>query len=223
MATDEPVGPDLQAGIPGTDLAEGAMLQGHVGGEQVLLVRRAAKVFAVVRSLHPLSRPLADGLVGERHRALSLASCLFRSCHRRSAACARHRSARLLAGGTARRQDLRRRKSAGSAAAARHQQDAPGKIVIRAAARPVSPRPRRLRRDSFDGKHRDGERGRCAARSTGPICPRTIWRAMRRRNGCRCAPTSSMPKTGSICAGARCRRHRPRARRWRWPMAAGCL
>lgn len=49
MAQDDkkPAGPDLTKGISATDLAEGGMLAGHVGGEAVLLVRHGGKVSAI--------------------------------------------------------------------------------------------------------------------------------------------------------------------------------
>ena len=65
MAENEPVGPDLLAGIPGSDLAEGAMLQGHVGGEPVLLARQGGVVYAVDALCTHYHGALADGLVAE--------------------------------------------------------------------------------------------------------------------------------------------------------------
>ena len=51
MAQDEakPIGPDLSQGISLDQLADGKMLVGHVGGEDVLLVRRGQDIFAVGR------------------------------------------------------------------------------------------------------------------------------------------------------------------------------
>src|SRR5262245_41137673 len=40
-------GPDLAAGVAIADIADGAMLQGHVGDEAVLLARRGDELFAV--------------------------------------------------------------------------------------------------------------------------------------------------------------------------------
>ena len=59
----KPKGPDLAAGIPITDLAEGAMLTGHVGDEEVLLVRRNGTLYAVGAHCTHYHGPLADGLV----------------------------------------------------------------------------------------------------------------------------------------------------------------
>jgi hypothetical protein len=40
-------GPDLAAGVAITDIADGVMLQGHVGEEMVLLARSGDDFFAV--------------------------------------------------------------------------------------------------------------------------------------------------------------------------------
>jgi apoptosis-inducing factor 3 len=65
MAQDEtrPTGPDLSQGIPLDQLADGKMFVGHVGGEDVLLVRRGQEVFAVGSHCTHYHGPLADGLV----------------------------------------------------------------------------------------------------------------------------------------------------------------
>ena len=64
MADDQakPSGPDLAQGIALTDLADGGMLVGHVGDEQVLLVRRGTEVFAVAAHCSHYHGPLAEGL-----------------------------------------------------------------------------------------------------------------------------------------------------------------
>ena len=56
-------GPDLTQGIAFVELADGAPLVGHVGDEQVLLVRRGDEVFAVGASCTHYGGPLAKGLV----------------------------------------------------------------------------------------------------------------------------------------------------------------
>src|SRR5918996_3292102 len=59
----KPSGPDLSQGVAFTDLADGAMLLGHVGDEQVLLARHGAELFAVAASCSHYHGPLAEGLL----------------------------------------------------------------------------------------------------------------------------------------------------------------
>lgn len=65
MADDDkkPGGPDLAQGIPASDLADGGMLTGHVGDEEVLLVRHGGTVSAIAAHCTHYHGPLADGLV----------------------------------------------------------------------------------------------------------------------------------------------------------------
>ncbi|HKV13761.1 MAG TPA: Rieske 2Fe-2S domain-containing protein, partial [Reyranella sp.] len=65
MAEDQakPAGPDLTQGIPFADLADNAMLVGHVGEEEVLLARRGQDVFAVGAHCTHYHGPLAEGLL----------------------------------------------------------------------------------------------------------------------------------------------------------------
>jgi|HubBroStandDraft_6_1064221.scaffolds.fasta_scaffold60707_3 NADPH-dependent 2,4-dienoyl-CoA reductase/sulfur reductase-like enzyme/nitrite reductase/ring-hydroxylating ferredoxin subunit len=65
MADDQatPAGPDLAKGIAFAELADGGMLAGHVGEEQVLLVRVGREVFATAAHCSHYHGPLADGLV----------------------------------------------------------------------------------------------------------------------------------------------------------------
>ena len=58
-----PAGPDLAQGIPASDLPEGRMLAGHVGGEAVLLARSGAEIFAIGATCTHYGGPLADGLM----------------------------------------------------------------------------------------------------------------------------------------------------------------
>jgi nitrite reductase/ring-hydroxylating ferredoxin subunit len=58
-----PIGPDLAQGIALTDLVDGGKLVGHVGDEQVLLVRRGMEVFAIGALCAHYHGPLVDGLV----------------------------------------------------------------------------------------------------------------------------------------------------------------
>jgi NADPH-dependent 2,4-dienoyl-CoA reductase/sulfur reductase-like enzyme/nitrite reductase/ring-hydroxylating ferredoxin subunit len=61
--TQELSGPDLTAGIGLDELAEGAMLQGHAGGEAVLVARRGDAYFAIGANCTHYNGPLAEGLV----------------------------------------------------------------------------------------------------------------------------------------------------------------
>jgi apoptosis-inducing factor 3 len=65
MAQEEtkPAGPDFSQGIRLDQLADGKMLVGHVGDEDVLLVRRRHDIFAVGAHCTHYHGPLADGLV----------------------------------------------------------------------------------------------------------------------------------------------------------------
>jgi len=56
-------GPDLTQGVAATELAEGAMLTGHVGGDEVLLVRRNGAVYAIGGQCTHYHGPLAEGLL----------------------------------------------------------------------------------------------------------------------------------------------------------------
>ena len=59
----QPPGPDLALGVPLTDLAQGAMLQGQVDGEAVVLVRQGEELFAVAAHCTHYGGPLAEGLL----------------------------------------------------------------------------------------------------------------------------------------------------------------
>jgi apoptosis-inducing factor 3 len=58
-----PSGPDLARGIALAELADGSKFVGHVGGEEVLLLRRGAEVFALGTHCTHYQGPLVDGLV----------------------------------------------------------------------------------------------------------------------------------------------------------------
>jgi len=59
----KPGGPDLQQGIALAQLADDGMVAGHVGDEEVLLIRRGREAFAVGAQCTHYHAPLADGLV----------------------------------------------------------------------------------------------------------------------------------------------------------------
>ncbi len=65
MAQDQakPSGPDLAQGIALAELPDGGKLLGHVGNEQILLVRRGTEVFALGAHCTHYNAPLVDGLV----------------------------------------------------------------------------------------------------------------------------------------------------------------
>jgi apoptosis-inducing factor 3 len=65
MADDskKPSGPDLAAGVSAGDLAEGGMLTGRVGDDEVLLVRQGGKVSAIAAHCTHYHGPLAEGLI----------------------------------------------------------------------------------------------------------------------------------------------------------------
>jgi NADPH-dependent 2,4-dienoyl-CoA reductase/sulfur reductase-like enzyme/nitrite reductase/ring-hydroxylating ferredoxin subunit len=67
MAQDKakPSGPDLAQGIASAALADGAKMVGHVGGDEILLVRRGTEIFAVGAHCTHYHGPLVDGLVVE--------------------------------------------------------------------------------------------------------------------------------------------------------------
>ena len=57
-------GPDFRtSGCAATDLADGAMVLGHAGGEPVVLARHGDEVFAVAAACTHYSGPLAEGLL----------------------------------------------------------------------------------------------------------------------------------------------------------------
>ncbi|MBI5496647.1 MAG: FAD-dependent oxidoreductase [Deltaproteobacteria bacterium] len=58
-------GPDLAAGIPAADLAEGGVVLGHVDGEAVLVARRGTQLLAVAATCTHYGGPLADGLLDD--------------------------------------------------------------------------------------------------------------------------------------------------------------
>jgi len=56
-------GPDFRTGIPFASLPDGGLLEGHVGDEAVLLVRRGERLQAVGASCTHYGAPLADGIL----------------------------------------------------------------------------------------------------------------------------------------------------------------
>jgi 3-phenylpropionate/trans-cinnamate dioxygenase ferredoxin reductase subunit len=56
-------GPDFAAGVALDQIPDGGMLQGHAGGDAILLVRRGGEVHAVGATCTHYSGPLGEGLV----------------------------------------------------------------------------------------------------------------------------------------------------------------
>src|ERR1700753_2109688 len=61
--TEEAAKPDLTEGVALSLLAETGMLTGHVGEEEVLLVKRGADIFAIAAHCSHYHGPLSDGLL----------------------------------------------------------------------------------------------------------------------------------------------------------------
>src|SRR3954452_2661487 len=62
MADQQPSGPDLSKGVTLAEFSS-AMLLGHVGDQEVLLVRSGAEIFAIDAHCSHYHGPLAEGLV----------------------------------------------------------------------------------------------------------------------------------------------------------------
>jgi NADPH-dependent 2,4-dienoyl-CoA reductase/sulfur reductase-like enzyme/nitrite reductase/ring-hydroxylating ferredoxin subunit len=58
-------GPDLAAGVPLSDVADGSMILGHVESEAILLARRGGELFAVGATCTHYGGPLAEGLLAD--------------------------------------------------------------------------------------------------------------------------------------------------------------
>jgi NADPH-dependent 2,4-dienoyl-CoA reductase/sulfur reductase-like enzyme/nitrite reductase/ring-hydroxylating ferredoxin subunit len=60
-----PSGPDFAQGVAASDLPDGAMMAGHIGNDEVLLVRQNGRLFALSAHCTHYHGPLADGLLVE--------------------------------------------------------------------------------------------------------------------------------------------------------------
>lgn len=56
---------DLSSGIPLTELEDGALIYGHVGDDEIIVVRRGAEIFAIGAHCTHYKGPLAQGLIVE--------------------------------------------------------------------------------------------------------------------------------------------------------------
>ena len=61
--TEAPTGPDFAAGVALTEIPDGGLLAGHVGGEPAILFRSGAEVLAIGAKCTHYGGPLAEGLV----------------------------------------------------------------------------------------------------------------------------------------------------------------
>jgi nitrite reductase/ring-hydroxylating ferredoxin subunit len=65
MATqnEKPIGPDLSQGVPASELSDGGMISGHVGGKPVLLARVGKEIFAIGAKCTHYHGPLGEGVL----------------------------------------------------------------------------------------------------------------------------------------------------------------
>jgi len=186
-----PSGPDLTQGVPLSDLVNGRLV-GHVGKEEVLLVRSGSNLFAIDAHCSHYHGPLADGIVtGETVR------CPWH-----------HASFDLRSGEVARAPAL-------SPVECWNVQQRAGKIFV--SEKRAQQRPRQAATKHGVGRIiivGGGAAGFAAAemlrrrgfgagimillrRSIGPICRRTILQGARQRIGCRSARMGSIARTAS--------------------------
>ena len=214
-----PAGPDLSQGVAQA-ISRARPCSGHVGDQEVLLVRSGAEIFAIDAHCSHYHGPLADGIVagdgmrcpwhhacfdlrtGEATRAPALSPLGVWQVEQRGRpdlCAAQARAAEAGRQGTSRRarknRDRRRRRG--------------GFCRGRNAAAAGIPR-----------QHRDAEQRCRRRRSIGRTCRRIISPAARRKIGCRCAPTISMPEARSIC-GSTATSPRSTPRRARSRVAGG--
>ena len=60
---EEATGPDLTVGVDSHSVAEGGSIEGHAGGEQILLARSGGRCYAIGAKCTHYGGPLADGLI----------------------------------------------------------------------------------------------------------------------------------------------------------------
>ena len=181
---------DLSKGVAASALADGGMILGRVGDEDVVLARSGSRAVRDRRALHALPWAARGGARRRRHGPLSVASRVLQPPHGRSAARARARSDRVLARRARGRpvfvreklpeRDRRRRRPRPRqhALVGRHRRRrrrGPGGRRHAAA--------RRLRRPAHDDQRRCGSAGRSAESVEGLSSP-----AKRRTTGFRCWP-----------------------------------
>ena len=171
MAQDskKPSGPDLIAGIALAELADGGKLVGHVGDEEVLLVRRGTEVFAVGAQCTHYHGPLVEGLVVDETVRCPWHHACFDLRTGEALRAPALSPVAVLVGRAARRQDLR----AGEARAAETAAARQGR-----GRRPRKDRHRRRRRGRFRRGRATAARGitkaasSCSATTTRRPCDR---------------------------------------------------
>jgi nitrite reductase/ring-hydroxylating ferredoxin subunit len=179
-----PEGPDLAEGVPSADVAEGAMLAGRVGEEAVLIARVGGVLHAIGAECTHYHGPLAKGLIKDG-----------------AVRCPWHHACFSLTTGEA------IGAPAFDPVACYTVTETDGKIVVGdklATAPAKAASPTAVGRVVIVGRATPATSSSSAPiptrPTTGPTARRTSWRARRRRNGCRCGTTPTMPTTRSICA-----------------------
>ena len=113
MASDDKgsTGPDLSKGVSAGDLPDGGMMAGHIGDDEILLVRQNGTLYALSAHCTHYHGPLADGLlVGATVRCpWHHARFNLETGEAIAAPCAQ--PAQLLAGRGARRQSFRQKQT----------------------------------------------------------------------------------------------------------------
>ena len=219
----QPSGPDLAQASPVAQLADGAMLLGHVGDEAVLLARRGDEFFAVGATCTHYGGPLAEGLlVGDTVRCPWHHACFSLrtgEALRRAGA----QPGRLLARRAAGRHGLRARE-----AAQQRRRRAPLPRARRAGIDRHRRRRRRrhaaaemLRREGYAGAHHDARAPTTRAPFDRPNLSKDYLAGNAPEDWIRCAaPTSTGSTHRSAARRARRRRSTPARRRSRSRTAA---
>ena len=170
-----PAGPDLSQGVTLSEFS-GALLLGHVGDQEVLLVRSGPEVFAIDAHCSHYHGPLAEGLVdGETIRCPWHHACF----DVRTGEATHAPALNPLAVWRVEREGDRifvREKREQPRPRVKGPVDAPGRIVIVGGGAAGFTAAEMLRRQDYRGPRR---------RWTGPICRRIISPAARRKIGSR--------------------------------------
>ena len=145
-----PAGPDLAKGVALGDFS-GATLLGHVGDQEVLLVRSGSDIFAIDAHCTPLSRTARGGVGRERDDPLPVAPRLLRPADRRGDACAGLQSALCLEGRARGRTHLRSREARAAKASRQGSRRCARRIVIVGGGAAGFAAAEMLRRQEFRG------------------------------------------------------------------------